>query len=359
MRGIEEVDDRREHLPDQAARALDDGVGRRVAAAAGLPHVEGIDAPARAQAFGERRAFAGFGRLHRHARDRGARRHRLDAAQVAAVAARAFLVDADVAHVAGRAGRAAVHLAVADDAAADARADLDHKEVRERAPQPPQLAERHQVDVVVDEHGRRVVFAQVVADREAVPGRHERRVHELADLEVDGAGHADADAQHVPWALSAAGQQFAHEHAHTGQHHGRAFAHVGGFFVLGEHREVGAQHRDVEAGGADVDADEHAEFGIELEVFGAATARGALQAGLGQQALVDEAGDQAVGLALGEAQLFGHGMARAAGRPEGRFQQPHFVGRDAAPGCHAFVSALFGKAPVERSGDRSPGEGEY
>jgi hypothetical protein len=173
-------------------------VGRGVAAAAGLADVDGVElAVARRHS-----ASAGLSPAsppHGHARDRRAGRHRLDAAEVAAMAARAFLVDADVADVAGRAVGAAVHLAVADDAAADAGADLDDEEVGQRTLQPPQLAQRHQVDVVVDEHRRGVVLAQVVADREAVPGRHQRRVHELADGEVDRPGHADADADHVPW----------------------------------------------------------------------------------------------------------------------------------------------------------------
>ena len=94
----------------------------------------GVDAAVAAQALRQRGALAGL-RPPRIAiaRDRRAGRHRLDAAQVAAMAARAVLVDADVADVAGRAGGAAVHLAMADDAAADAGADLDAQEVRERA----------------------------------------------------------------------------------------------------------------------------------------------------------------------------------------------------------------------------------
>jgi hypothetical protein len=152
---------------------------------------------------------------------------------------------------------------------------------------------------------------------------------------LTGARHADADAQHVLGAGAATREQFAHQGAHAGQQHGGAVAHVGGFVVLGEQAQVGAEHGHVEAGRANVDAHEHAEARIQLEVLGAAPARGALQAGLGEQALVDQAGNEAVGLALGKAELFGHGMARAAGRPEGRFQQAHFIGGDATPTCHA------------------------
>jgi hypothetical protein len=105
--------------------------------------------------------------------------------------------------------------------------------------------------------------------------------------------------------------------------------------MLGQHRQVGPQHGDVEAGGADVHADQHAEPRVELEILGPPAAGGALQAGFGQEALLHQPGDQRIGLALGEAQPFGHAMARAAGRPEGRFQQLHLVGSEAAPGAQA------------------------
>ncbi len=38
--------------------------------------------------------------------------------------------------------------------------------------------------------------------------------------------------------------------------------------MLCKHGEVRAQHRDVEAGGANVDADQHAQAGMQLQVFG-------------------------------------------------------------------------------------------
>lgn len=176
------------------------------------------------------------------------------------------------------------------------------------------------------------------------------------DLEVDRSGHADADAEHVARRAAAAAQQFAHQRTHARQHDRGAVAHVGRFLVLREHREVGLQHGDAEAGGADVDAHEHAEVGMELEVFGAASARGALQAGFGQQALLEQPGDERIGLALGEAEFLGHGMARTAGRPEGGLQQTHFVRSDAAPGCHARLSPVLCRDPAA---SRPAGEGEY
>ena len=249
--------------------------------------------------------------------------------------ARPFLVDADVADVARRTGSTAVHLAVAHDAAADAGADLDYQKVGERALQAPEFAERHQVDVVVDEDGCGIVFAQVVADREAVPCRHQRRVDQLTVLEVDRTRHADADADHLFGAAGASGEQLAHQGAHAGQQDAGAVAHIGRLGVVRHHSEVGPQHGDVDAGRADVDADEHAERDVQLKVLCAAAAGGFLQSRLGEQTLIDEPGDQRIGFAFGKAKALRHAMARTAGRPKGRLQQLHLVSGECAPTCQA------------------------
>ena len=85
------------------------------------------------------------------------------------VAARPVLVHTDVAHIARRAIGAPVHLPVAHNAAANARADLDHEDVGQIALQPVHLAQRHQVHIVVHKHRRGKRLAQVVADGKAVP----------------------------------------------------------------------------------------------------------------------------------------------------------------------------------------------
>ena len=98
-----------------------------------------------------------------------------------------------MADVARRALRAAVDQPPADDPAADAGADLDEQQVVGVAPVRPVLAERHDVDVVVDQHRRVVAAREPVRDREAVPARHDRRLDRLAAVKATGAGHADAD----------------------------------------------------------------------------------------------------------------------------------------------------------------------
>ena len=76
---------------------------------------------------------------------------------------------------------------VGDDAAADAGADLDQEQVVGLAPVHPVLAAGHDVDVVVDEHGRAVAAGEPLRDREAVPAGHDRRVDRPPAVELDRA----------------------------------------------------------------------------------------------------------------------------------------------------------------------------
>ncbi len=88
--------------------------------------------------------------------DRRAAGHGLEAADVAAAAHGVDVVGhLDVAEVAGGALGAATQRAVADDPAADARGDLDEHQVVDVAEADEVLAERHDVDVVVDDDDAR------------------------------------------------------------------------------------------------------------------------------------------------------------------------------------------------------------
>src|SRR4051812_30582778 len=101
---------------------------------------------------------------------RRAPEERLEAAVVAAGAGGPRVLDPDVPDVAGRALDPAVDLAVQHDAAPDARADLDEQEVVDAAGGAGvPLPERHDVDVVVDHHGRTDGGGEGVTHREAVP----------------------------------------------------------------------------------------------------------------------------------------------------------------------------------------------
>ena len=117
----------------------------------------------------------------------GAAGQRLEAAEVAAAADDERVVDdLDVADVAGTPLRAAMEVAVRDDARADPGPDLhDHDVVvAGRDPGPP-LAEREQVDVVVDPDRGVVAVGEPLPDRVAVPAGHDRRRDRPAGSEFD------------------------------------------------------------------------------------------------------------------------------------------------------------------------------
>ena len=96
----------------------------------------------------------------------------------------------------GAAVVAAQQLALGDDARADPRRDLHEDHVREVAPVRPVLAERHRVDVALEQRGRAEALGQRVGDRVAVPARHQRRVGRPPG-DLDRSGHADRGGQDV------------------------------------------------------------------------------------------------------------------------------------------------------------------
>jgi hypothetical protein len=99
-----------------------------------------------------------------------------------------------VAEVPGRADRAAVQDAVADDAGADPGRHPHDDHVVGAGERVRVLAQRHQVDLVVHQHRHAEVGADVRGHVEAVPRGHDARVVGPARRGVDRAGQADADA---------------------------------------------------------------------------------------------------------------------------------------------------------------------
>src|SRR5690606_15849738 len=179
----------------------------------------------------------------------------LQAARVAARADRAVVVDAYVPDVAGAAGHAAVDGAVHDDAAADAGADLDEEEVAHRAGQPGvQLAQRHQVHVVVDEDGAPQLLPDRVADGEPVPAGHDRRDDRHAVAEADRPGDPDPGAVHLRDQPLVA--QLAEQVEGPFEDHGRALPDVALLADVPDDLQGAVGHRDVDRGGADVERDE-------------------------------------------------------------------------------------------------------
>ena len=85
----------------------------------------------------------------------------------------------DVADVSRGSAGAPMDVAVGHDAAADARADLDQEQMLGVGPVHPVLAAGHDVDVVVDQHGRAVEVGEPLGDGEVVPARHDRELERV------------------------------------------------------------------------------------------------------------------------------------------------------------------------------------
>src|SRR5690606_24402063 len=107
--------------------------------------------------------------------------HGLQASAIAAVAGHPGAAgDLHVANIAGDSLGAALQEAAGDDARSDSGGDLHEDQVLCLRPRERAFAERHDVDVVVDEHGNFEVLLYPAGHVEAVPTRHDGRVDGLA-----------------------------------------------------------------------------------------------------------------------------------------------------------------------------------
>ena len=174
----------------------------------------------------------------------------------------------DVAEVACRAHGSAVQAPAADDAGADAGRDLDEEEVLDVGVGDGVLAERHDVDVVVDEHGHVEDAGHVSRHVVAVPPGHDRRAHRSAARVLHGAGHADADADEVGGGASGEVEHLRGRRGHPVEHDRGAVGDLEVLTDLAERspREVGDS--DATVGGAEVGADDDARLGVEGEPDG-------------------------------------------------------------------------------------------
>ena len=101
----------------------------------------------------DRLALARRAQLPRHAAERVAARDRLPVPELAARAHRAVALHGDVADLRRETVRSAVHLAVEDEPATDARSEGDHHRVASAGGGAVRdLAQRGGVGVVVDDH---------------------------------------------------------------------------------------------------------------------------------------------------------------------------------------------------------------
>ena len=145
--------------------------------------------PARAAAKIERGSYGGSStvagrRALRASRER--RRARVDVLGEA---------DARVVELARRAVPAAVQLAAQHEPGAEAGADRDEDEVVDAARDAaPLLAERGEVDVVLDRHRQSEPLRELAREAVALEPGHVRRERDARRLALDGARHAEHDA---------------------------------------------------------------------------------------------------------------------------------------------------------------------
>src|SRR5690606_32648263 len=198
--------------------------------------------------------------------------------EAAAVAARARHLgsagDVDVAEVAGGALGAALQEAAGDDACADAGGDLHEDEVVDVGPGVLALAEGHDVDVVVDEHGRVEAGGESPRHVVVVPARHDRRVDGAPGGVFDGAGQPDPDREQVARGAVEGGEQALRLRGDPAQHRLGPLGDAHLLEGLGEHAAGEVAHPDAHVRGADVDAEDDAAARGDGELGGGAAAGG-------------------------------------------------------------------------------------
>ncbi len=168
--------------------------------------------------------------------------------------------------VAGRPLGATLEAAAVDDAGADAGGDFHEEEVGLVAPGCRLLAEREEVDVVVDEDGHEPEgAADVGRDVEAVPSGHDRGIDRHAGRMLDRSGHTDADADQVVARAARVGDE-SFRGCECPVEHGL------GAVCDGKATRLAFQDRAGEVGDGDhavrrteVDGDDHARLGLERD----------------------------------------------------------------------------------------------
>ena len=111
--------------------------------------------------------------------------------------------------------------------------------------------------------GRAVALGEALADRVAVPAGHDRRRDRAAGPELDGAGHADADAPQRPGDAAVVRGERVEQLVDAGEARLRAGRDAGRLGVVGEDAAVEVGDRDIDAGGAEVGDEDVAGVGPE------------------------------------------------------------------------------------------------
>ena len=155
----------------------------------------------------------------------------------------------------------------------------------------PPLPERQDVDVVVDPDGAPIAGREPLADRVAVPARHDRRRDRPAGLEFDRARDADTDPPQLPGQSLRRPDERVEQHVDPGEADLRTGLDVGGLVVMTEDPAVERRHRDVDARRAEVGDEDVAAVGAEGELAWRPAAGARPDVALGHEPALDELAD--------------------------------------------------------------------
>jgi hypothetical protein len=201
-----------------------------------------------------------------HADERLRRGHRLQAAAVSAAADVAVLLNRDVADLAGGPARAAQHLAVCDQARADARRDLQvHERRGAAAGAPERLGARPEIRVVVHVDRELEPVLDVLKHPHALPSGEDRRRADRPGARMERPGEADPDAERVGPRRARLGERRVDERDRGREPHVRAVVLLHLLPALREHAVSHVAHGDGEVALAEVHADRHADAGVQRD----------------------------------------------------------------------------------------------
>src|SRR5215208_3600472 len=289
---VEEVDDPGEGGSDATSRGRQQLDARRVPVRRRARDVRRTDRPVLGSKRGEKRAAPVARQRLAVAAERGAARKRLEAPDVAAAADDRHVVEhLDVADVACAPLSAAVELAADDDPGADPRSDLhEHDVVVAAGDAGTKLAERHQVDVVVDPHGD-AVGGEARAHVVPIPARHDRWGDRAAGLELDRPRNADSDSPQRAREVAALAYEAGEQLVHAPERLRRARGDVGRLGAVGEDRPREVGDADVDARRAEIGDEEVPGVGPELDGARRPASRRRAESALNDEAVVDELRD--------------------------------------------------------------------
>lgn len=173
----------------------------------------------------------------------------------------------DVTDVAGAALGAAVQPSARDQAGADARADLEIDQVLLGAAQAgSQLAEGHEVDLVVHPDRRVIAGAEPAADVIAVPAGHDRRRDRAARRELDRPGDADADPPDGGATVRQGRDEPVEELLDPAKDRFRPRRDVARLLVVFHDLAVEIGQGDADAGGAELRREQQSRVGAEVNL---------------------------------------------------------------------------------------------